>query len=426
LLPLTESSSIQYTHLVIYDVGSTGAADVKFGIDSTVVGGHAVVDIGFLRIDEQRNWENYYNVLYPTLGYATDMDASITTQGIVSMNLVILGSPYTERAVTTSTSLGFRSKVIQTTDLDAGQAGTCAVGETQLDAWVGGETQLVRQSLYSGNAPLGRRCLQLKSLALSLAPPQPYCGGATIPSGSYFWNGQEFNIVCSKNIRSGTSLNVQQTFIRSFTQCIDFCNKQEACVYARWESRRAIYTCFLLGKGGLMVEDSYYNAYAQKVLPPEPSPSPTPTPSPTSSATGRPPIQFTTLIAPQLGAFTPPAAAPTPPIAETYPPRNPEGYCAGLVDGNHTIDVPPVDVDYDVQCGTTINWTGALLTSQNRGFEDCMFLCRYYGTDCQAIMMYPAYRDSCIILTDRGAQRYTTDENVAIAIKGRIGSGLDG
>lgn len=74
-----------------------------------------------------------------------------------------------------------------------------------------------------------------------------------------------------------------------------------------------------------------------------------------------------------------------------------------------------------------------MLTSiQYVGFQDSMYACRYYGTDCRAIMMIASEaafgnRDPrCVVLTERGSQRYSTGDNVALAIKGHLGTGLSG
>jgi hypothetical protein len=421
--------SITYTHWLIYDVGSAEATDVKFGIDSSTFGGHAIVDIGFGRIDSQAGWRTFYNVLYPTLGFSSELDGSITTQGVVSINMNILGTPYREDVIATSTSLSIRTRVILATDSDAGKDGHCAIGETELDSWIGGNTRIMRTTVNDVNAPLGRRCLRLKSLAMTNAPIQPYCGFDRMPGGNFTWQGQPYIVECNKQIKRGPTVALtQRTFVGSFLECIDMCNTQKNCAYARWEWRRVIYTCLLYSKGDIITEDSYFNAYAAKVLPPDP-----PTSTITSSATpkptcsGRCPIMHTTLTPPRYPPFTMPTEAPAPPLPTDYPPRNPEGFCDGLQDGNYTAGVVPREVDFDVQCGTTIDWTGILLTGRSDiGFADCMIACRFYGTDCQGIMMNNIYSQRCAIIHDISAQRYSTGEDFAIAIKKRVGTGLAG
>jgi len=288
---------------------------------------------------------------------------------------------------------------------------------------------------------LGYRCLQLKSYLEHIgAPPQPYCGG--LSRGGYNYPGPNplnalYNVECSARLIGESPVDEYRTNITTFAECIDFCHSRDDCKAASWDIRDYPYKCLLYKEDmlGYKFEGSWFNAYVFKTvpaLPPPPPVSSAPPPPPLTSnpvpllpsSTSRPPLVFTTLFPPFMPDFTPPVGAPPPPIPTDYPPRNVGGCCDGLVDGGHTIGDPPFEVEYDVECGTTIDYTGIMLTASDFiGFQDCLFLCRYYGTDCQAVMMYPDLA-GFIILTDWTKQRYTTSERVAVAIKVRNGSGL--
>jgi hypothetical protein len=356
------------------------------------------------------------------------------------MKINVLGGQHRQSGVVTNEqNIRIRSTVV--TPMDAIYRDIkCPVGQTQLDSRLKANTALIGRWIDGTDYVFGYRCLQLKTYLEHInAPPQPYCGG--LSRGDYVYPGPNpqkatYNIGCSNRPTDGGLLNEQLTNITTFAECIDACHIRDNCKWVSWDQRKYALNCLLFDdSGNFNYEPSFFNSWAIKTVPPPPPPPPVSSsapPTPVSSnpvptlpsRTSRPPLMFTTLSPPFMPDFTPPAGAPAPPIPADYPGRNPGGYCAGLVDGGHTVGDVPFEVEYDIECGTTIDYTGIMLTAnQHIGFDDCLILCRYYGSDCQAVMMTPEWQ-GCVILTDWTVQRYTTDERVALAIKVRNGSGL--
>jgi hypothetical protein len=361
---------------------------------------------------------------------------TVSTQAVFSINIHILGGSDKQTGFVTSSDIAIAARVIWPTDWDANAGWACAIGETQVEAYVWSETKMLDRRVHLLETPLGRRCFNLKSMTdLAGAPEQPYCGDGIVQREGAAWvqhEGATYRSYCSFKLGPSGIIDELRNDIVTLQDCLGWCNSRSDCKFASWEFRDYPIKCRLYSEiDWTDVTQSWWNYFVEQTSPPPPPPPPPSIPPRPPATASRPPLRQTTLDPANLRPFTPPTGAPAPPLPANYPPRNPKGFCGGLKEGSHTVDVAPLDVEFDIECGTIIDYTDIALTSTENylDFEMCMYTCRNMRTDCLAVMYtenWPQFWPrNCIILTSYNAQRYSTNDSIALAIKVREGTGVN-
>lgn len=385
--------------------------DLTFGVATTTTNAEATMDLTSSGLIKNSGWQSQYSLKYPNIAYGTQLSGFVAMQGALTMDIDIMGTKYSNiNAYGTETRYGL-------------SIGMQACGDrcTTVDTMVQGYNR-VRGNVVGDIREGGRRQMTFPAAPPVDTPTTPaFCGG--LQSGEVQLR-DKWRVICGKSVEGSMSPRHSMTGIASFDLCLERCSTYTDCVAAGWFDARKSCSLYISVSGeGQNAAVNSVSVWAERLTTAPPA-----VPANETCGSDTRTLKYAAIYAhiPKPD-FVKPAGVPSP-LPASYPPRQPDK-CFSTTTGGPYFWSPGGPQNnasstfnkWDFQCGTTIDYTGAVLTKIKGHpnpfpWDTCMMSCWQAAGDCEAIVMNKEHE--CLLLTNKYRQRYSApaDEPTTLAI----------